>query len=93
MWKGTKRGTRQNRHIHPYAIFIDIMKCFIVSCGLVFLIIFFAFEEFKELPLTEGMLSLNVLAIFCLLIFFCMYMNCFWEVVGFAVCRSRQYQG
>ncbi len=70
MWKGTKRGTRQNRHIHPYAIFIDIMKCFIVSCGLVFLIIFFAFEEFKELPLTEGMLSLNVLAIFCLLIFF-----------------------
>lgn len=70
MWKGTKRDMRQNRRIHPYVIFTDIMKCFLTSCGLVFLIIFFAFEEFKELPLTWELLSKNVLVIFCFLVFF-----------------------
>lgn len=52
------------KRIRPYAIFSDIMKCFMMSCGMILLLWFFNYEQ---LSITKDMIQQSVLVIFILL--------------------------
>ena len=52
------------KRIKPYVIFSDIIKCFMMSCGMVLLLCFFNYEQ---LSITKEMIQQSVLLIFNLL--------------------------
>lgn len=60
----------QMKHLKPYSIFKDAMKCFITACGSTLLIIFFYNENEK---ITKNLIQSCVLSIFILLIVFTVF--------------------